>query len=539
MNRVVDRRIAFILLVVAVVCAWRAWLAPGDAVVVWRGVSSFAGDPATLRLAGLLVGALACLIGAVLFWAGLLPGRPAHATWAPLFGRAADVQDTGRPGLRKAFLVLPLVVVAALAVDRFGPGRTHEGGEVASQPSEPKPGEPQPNEPKPGEPKGQDVASAPPAPEPVTPPAAAPPAPPAVAPAAPPPEVANPPAAPATPPAPVPPTPPTPVAPTPPEVAVIPPPTVAPLPPPAPALPTQPEGHRDAVVWLAVAPDGHTIMSASTDHTIKLWDIAGKQLIRTLGAHKDMARTALFMPDGVSALTAGDDGEIVQRKLSDGAVLHVYSAGENGGVNKLAISPDGKRAVTGHETGNVIVWDLEKGTVLHVMSGHDWSVSAVAVSPDGTRAVSGSIDGTLKLWDIDSGRQLRSWHGHEQGTYGAVFTADGHHLITGSGDYTIKLWDLDSGREVRRFEGHEGTVYTLALSADGKRLVSGSLDGTARLWDIETGSQIAMFDSQTGPIYAVAFAADGTVLTGGYDRTIRDWPAAGGDGVVLFAGAPG
>jgi hypothetical protein len=41
---------------------------------------------------------------------------------------------------------------------------------------------------------------------------------------------------------------------------------------------------------------------------------------------------------------------------------------------------------------------------------------------------------------------------------------------------------------------------------------------------------IAMFDSQTGPIYAVAFAADGTVLTGGDDRTIRDWPATGGDG---------
>ncbi|TGT28715.1 WD40 repeat domain-containing protein, partial [Mesorhizobium sp. M4B.F.Ca.ET.169.01.1.1] len=100
--------------------------------------------------------------------------------------------------------------------------------------------------------------------------------------------------------------------------------------------------------------------------------------------------------------------------------------------------------------------------------------------------------------------------------------ADGHHLITGSGDLTIKVWDLDSGREVKRFEGHEGTVYALALSADGKRLLSASLDGTARLWDIESGNQIAMFDSQTGPIYAVAFAADGTVLTGGYERTVRD-----------------
>lgn len=55
---------------------------------------------------------------------------------------------------------------------------------------------------------------------------------------------------------------------------------------------------------------------------------------------------------------------------------------------------------------------------------------------------------------------------------------------------------------------------------------------------MDTGNQITMFDSRTGPIYAVAFTADGTVLTGGNDRAIRDWPATGGEGVVLFAGAP-
>ena len=227
--------------------------------------------------------------------------------------------------------------------------------------------------------------------------------------------------------------------------------TTAPLPQPAPPPPTQPDGHHDDVVWLAVAPDGHSILSASIDRTIKLWDIDGKRLIRTLGAHKDMARTALFLPDGARALTAGDDGEIVLRSLADGAVLHVFSAGENGRANKLALSPDGKRAVSGHGTGAVIVWDIEDKSLLHVLRGHDWSISGVAISPDGGRAITGSIDGTLKLWDITTGRLLRSWFGHERGTYGVAFMADGRHAVTGSGDYTIKLWDLDSGQEIRRF----------------------------------------------------------------------------------------
>ncbi|TIL73390.1 MAG: WD40 repeat domain-containing protein [Mesorhizobium sp.] len=492
MNRFIDRLLAMLLLAIGMLCFTRVYFALGGG-GVGEGFAS-------ARLAFFAAAGVVSALAALLFWAGLLPGRSTHDPKVPLFGRGAETQPGGRPRLRRLFTVVPFLAVLALVADQLSPWsrQPQDAGKslIAEQAV-------------PSAPESQEVTSAP-APKPEAAPAS--PSEVALAPPVSPPEPAPAPAAP--------------------------PQTVAPLPQAPPPQPTQPDGHREPVVWLAVAPDGHSIMSASTDRTIKLWDIDGKRLIRTLGIHKDMARTALFLPDGARALTAGDDGEIVLRQLADGAVLHVFSSGQNGGVNKLAISPDGKRAVSGHDTGRVIVWDIEKGSVQHVMPGHDWSISGVAVSPDGTRAISGSIEGTLKLWDIDAGKQLRSWHGHERGPYGVVFTADGRHLITGSGDYTIKLWDLDSGREVRRLEGHSGTVYALALSTDGKRLLSGSLDGTARLWDMETGSETALFDSRSGPIYAVAFAADGTVLTGGYDRTIRDWPAGGGDGVVLFAGAP-
>jgi hypothetical protein len=491
MNRFVDRLLAVLLLAIGLLCFTRVYFVLGG---------EGAGEGfASVRLAFFGAAGVVSALAALLFWAGLLPGRSTYDPKMPLFGRGAETQPAGRPRLRQLFAVVPFLAVLALVADQLGPWsrQPQEAGKSLTA-----------EQSAPSAPKGEDVASA----EPAQPSAPASPSEVALAQPASPPEAA---------PAPVPP-----------------PQTVAPLPQAPPPQPTQLDGHREPVVWLAVAPDGHSILSASTDRTIKLWDIDGKRLTRTLGVHKDMARTALFLPDGARALTAGDDGEIVLRQLSDGAVLHVFSSGQNGGVNKLAISPDGKRAVSGHDTGRVIVWDIEKGSVLHVMPGHDWSISGVAVSPDGTRAVSGSIEGTLKLWDIDAGKQMRSWHGHERGPYGIVFMADGRHVITGSGDYTIKLWDLDVGREVRRLDGHSGTVYALALSTDGKRLLSGSLDGTARLWDMEAGSETALFDSRSGPVYAVAFAADGTVLTGGYDRTIRDWPAGGGEAVALFPGAP-
>lgn len=468
---------ALFLLAVAILAAAEAFLAFRSS----QAAIGSADDRITafVLLAVLMAGAVACLVAALRLWNA---PKPTVARATALFGRNADPGPSGGPRLRLSLLGLPLVVLAAAIVNHAVPWATSPPGAV--------------ERPAPVEPTSPETVAAP----------------------SPPPEqtIMPPPAesAPAEPPV-----------------------TVAPLPEP-PKLATAAEGHHDAVVWLDVAPDGRSLLSASTDRMIKLWDIDGKRLVRDLGVHKDMARVALFMPDGKTALTAGDDGEIVLRTLADGSVPRVFAAGKNGGVRKLAISPDGRLAVAGYDSNNIVVWDIETGKALHVLTGHQWSISSVAVSPDGKRALTSDIDGELRLWDIGAGRLLRRWKGHERGAYGAVFTADGRHAVTGSGDTTIKLWDLDTFKEVRRFDGHSGTVYALALSPDGKRLASGSLDGSARLWDMATGNEIARFDPGTGPIYSVAFAPDGSLLTGGVDRAIRRWPPKGPNGALLFAGAP-
>lgn len=510
-----DRLLAVLLLAAGALACVEAWLALGAG-------SNSASDANTLTLPFLAVfpaAALICAIGARWFWKqSNRPEREATRP-TPLFGRNAGMPSAGSSRWRLLFLTIPVVVVAAAGVNHAGVWKPQPPVIAVEEESAPKQPAPPPEN------VGVPPASAPPSsgegigsppPQTVSPPTlAAPPAPPPPeqADVSPPPEQA---AVPDQPPPPI---------------------TTAPLPEPEP-LPADAAGHHDSVVWLDVSSDGRRLLSASTDRTIKLWDIEEKRLMRDLGTHKDMARTALFMLDGLHALTAGDDGEIVLRSLADGAMQHVFSAGENGGANKLAISPDGRLAVSGHQTGTTIVWDVENSRVRHVLTGHGWSISSVAVSPDGRSALTSSIDGELRLWDIEAGRLLRRWQGHERDAYGAVFTADGHHAFTGSGDYTIKLWDLDTFKEAKRFTGHSGTVYALALSSDGKQLLSGSLDGLARLWDTAAGEEIALFDPGTGPIHSVAFAGDGSVLTGGIDRTIRRWPRQGGDGAILFAGAP-
>ncbi|TPM28196.1 WD40 repeat domain-containing protein, partial [Mesorhizobium sp. B2-3-4] len=160
MNRVADRVPALVLAVVTAACLGRVY--PLIDIVAERG--SYGLDAATLKLGAYSAGALVCFIGALLFLSGQLPGRPAHAAGVPLFGRDAEVEPVGRPRLRRAFLVLPVVVLLALLGDRLSTWRSHEGGQdVASAP----PAEPAPRPEPPAQAPPQ--AAKPPAPPPAAP----------------------------------------------------------------------------------------------------------------------------------------------------------------------------------------------------------------------------------------------------------------------------------------------------------------------------------------------------------------------------------
>jgi WD40 repeat protein len=122
-----------------------------------------------------------------------------------------------------------------------------------------------------------------------------------------------------------------------------------------------------------VTPDGRRVVSASRDHTLKVWDLETGAETATLTGHTDW-------------------------------------------VNGCAVNPDGRRVVSASEDGTLKVWDLETGAETATLTGHTGPVSGCAVSPDGRHivSVSGSIlgassgDHTLRVWDLETGAETAS-----------------------------------------------------------------------------------------------------------------------------------
>ena len=83
------------------------------------------------------------------------------------------------------------------------------------------------------------------------------------------------------------------------------------------------EGHANAVIRVAFAADGKTILSCSSqyqtvDQTIRIWNVAdGKEVRNFGGADRNRISVAGFAPDGKTALTDGPEPVLLRWKLDE------------------------------------------------------------------------------------------------------------------------------------------------------------------------------------------------------------------------------
>ncbi|MBD2205328.1 serine/threonine protein kinase [Calothrix sp. FACHB-1219] len=283
------------------------------------------------------------------------------------------------------------------------------------------------------------------------------------------------------------------------------------------------KGHSNPVDSVAISPDGNTLASGSWDKTIKLWNLATGEQIRTFSGHSDTVNSVAFSPNGNTLASGSWDKTIKLWNLATGEQIRTLKVHSNT-VISVAFSPDGNTLASGSSDKTIKLWNLATGEQIRTFSGHSDTVNSVAFSPDGKTLVSGSDDKTIKLWNLATGEEIRTLTGHSYTIYSVAFSPDGKTLASGSDDNTIKLWNLATGEEIRTLTGHSYTIWSVAFSPDGNILASGSRDNTIKLWNLATGEQIRTLTGHDYEVISVAISPDGkTLASGSGDNTIKIW----------------
>ena len=268
---------------------------------------------------------------------------------------------------------------------------------------------------------------------------------------------------------------------------------------------------------VSFSPDGQTIVSGSSDNTIKLWKRDGT-LITTLKGHDKPVLSVSFSPDGQTIVSGSSDNTIKLWKR-DGTLITTLK-GHDKPVLSVSFSPDGQTIVSGSSDNTIKLWKRD-GTLITTLGGHRGYVYSVSFSPDGQTIVSGSSDNTIKLWKRD-GTLITTLSGHSESVSSVSFSPDGQTIVSGSWDKNIKLWKRD-GTLITTLKGHTAPVLSVSFSPDGQTIVSGSSDNTIKLWKRD-GTLITTLKGRSVDVLSVSFSPDGqTIASGSGDNTIKLW----------------
>ncbi|HEX7654076.1 MAG TPA: WD40 repeat domain-containing serine/threonine-protein kinase, partial [Verrucomicrobiae bacterium] len=319
-------------------------------------------------------------------------------------------------------------------------------------------------------------------------------------------------------------------------------------------------------VWLADwSPDGQTILTASSDQTLRFWAADTLQPERVLHGHENEVWCAAWSPDGRKLVSGGKDQKVLLWELaSDRPAPAVHS--DN--VTRPCFSADSRYLLT-CEQGAYALWAMpERRLVQAQVANHEvvlgfgatndeliainpnrqeleyWSVTNEKLHslplpmpwPDSHTlipwglAADGNLcfvidgGGTARVWSLPAGKLVATFAGPPPPIRNAVLSAKGRFLaISIEAANTVFLADCRTG-QTRQLQGHHDFASGLAFSPDETTLATGSMDGNIRLWCTDTGVLAGWLPGHMQETTDVAFSPDGRTLASvGLRESVKLW----------------
>jgi WD40 repeat protein len=280
-------------------------------------------------------------------------------------------------------------------------------------------------------------------------------------------------------------------------------------------------GHSNHVYSVAFSGDGSHIVSASTDKTIRLWDVASEQEVHTFSIREVCFNAIAFSANGRLLASSETIWDVESKQM-----VHALDQG----IAPVAFSPDGSILALAQPEQPIKLWDVSSGQVAGTLDNETVDVTHdIEFSPDGRRLAIGGhrydgtvLQGVVRVWEVENGQFMPILQQDmTESLHGVAFSPDGQLLASAGTEGTTRLWDVATGQVVCTLRGNG--CYEVTFSPDGSLLATAGCDRTVKLWEVASRRLVRTLP-HGGEVVSVTFSPDGTLLaTGGYDNNVNLW----------------
>jgi len=285
--------------------------------------------------------------------------------------------------------------------------------------------------------------------------------------------------------------------------------------------------HPGRINYLSFSPDDKLLASASTDRTVKLWNIDTSIEDRQRGGQ------LLISPDGISkVVNRSSETELINPKHPAGKLL-------TGSRQVLNFSPNSQMLVTDSSEAVIELWSA-RGQYVQ-LPDQQISVEGVYVSPEGERVLTIAANNTVKLWNRD-GFLLKQLTKQDKSFIDVSFSPDGN-VIALIEKERVDLWSRD-GTYIKTLSGHLNGITKVIFSPDSRFLASIGGDTLINLYRTD-GILIKTLSGHTNVVRDVSFSPNSQWLVstsnesyrpGSSRSTIKRWLSQDGTLVKTILG---
>jgi len=169
-----------------------------------------------------------------------------------------------------------------------------------------------------------------------------------------------------------------------------------------------------------------------------MWQLARRVVVLTIDGHMEEVYASCFSPNGLSLLSASYDKTLALWDASSGKLTQCFQ-GHSGPVSCCSFRVYGTEMLSGSYDRTLILWNVKSGTILRRLEGHLDQVYCCCFASNELFGLSGSADATVKMWHLDNGCVTRTFNMHEQSVLSCSFSHNDMSILSSSKDGSVMM----------------------------------------------------------------------------------------------------